>query len=207
MILGRSPELGGGVADAWWYDDGTGQVGPITLQELQETLSTYPTAILNDVEVWREGYSRWVPAHHAFDDLLPTRQSYPQVSRVIDIIALLVLIAAIFAPFARIGFRSMQLAETDSLILFAGCALLGLFGALGRKRWIAVTGALIYGSWFAILIVLYYSQLDKARAELKGNPFWGLFDATVGLDWGCAVILFAVSAVIFSNAIGRNADS
>jgi hypothetical protein len=46
--------------DVWYYADKTGQVGPVTLQELKERLHTYPNA--SDILVWRDGFTGWKPA-------------------------------------------------------------------------------------------------------------------------------------------------
>jgi restriction system protein len=43
----------------WYYCDAGGQVGPLTLQKLRETLATFSNT--NDVFVWREGFADWKP--------------------------------------------------------------------------------------------------------------------------------------------------
>ncbi|MCP2132830.1 DUF4339 domain-containing protein [Bradyrhizobium ottawaense] len=48
---------------AWWLSDGTGKVGPLSLSELAETVSTYPLERIDDVLVWREGFSEWRPVN------------------------------------------------------------------------------------------------------------------------------------------------
>lgn len=50
------------VPDTWYYADKNGQVGPLTLQELKATLSTFRNADASDVLVWRDGFSDWKPA-------------------------------------------------------------------------------------------------------------------------------------------------
>ncbi|WP_370194948.1 DUF4339 domain-containing protein [Bradyrhizobium ottawaense] len=51
------------VTTAWWLSDGTGKVGPLSLSELAETVSTYPLERIDDVLVWREGFSEWRPVN------------------------------------------------------------------------------------------------------------------------------------------------
>jgi GYF domain 2 len=43
--------------DLWYYADQNGSVGPLTLQELLETLATLPNA--SDVLVWCDKFSDW----------------------------------------------------------------------------------------------------------------------------------------------------
>jgi GYF domain 2 len=50
------------MSDVWYYTDKNGQVGPLTLQELKETLATFATANASDVLVWRDGFPDWKPA-------------------------------------------------------------------------------------------------------------------------------------------------
>jgi hypothetical protein len=41
----------------WYYADSEGHVGPLTLQELKETLATFPDA--RNVFVWCESFTDW----------------------------------------------------------------------------------------------------------------------------------------------------
>ena len=50
------------VSDAWYYADRHGQVGPFTLQELRETLTTFATANASDLLFWHRGFPDWKPA-------------------------------------------------------------------------------------------------------------------------------------------------
>jgi hypothetical protein len=50
------------VSDAWYYADRHGQVGPFTLQELRETLTTFSTANASDLLFWHRGFPDWKPA-------------------------------------------------------------------------------------------------------------------------------------------------
>jgi hypothetical protein len=54
IVSGKSSPL-----DAWYYVDRNGQVGPLALQELRDTLSTFPTANAHDVLVWHKGLIDW----------------------------------------------------------------------------------------------------------------------------------------------------
>jgi GYF domain 2/Bacterial PH domain len=48
------------VSDKWYYVDDHGQVGPVTLQTLRETLATFSNP--EDVLVWCERFQDWKPA-------------------------------------------------------------------------------------------------------------------------------------------------
>jgi GYF domain 2 len=50
------------VPHAWYYADRNGQVGPLTLQELKDTITTLPNAAASGVLVWRDGFTAWKPA-------------------------------------------------------------------------------------------------------------------------------------------------
>ena len=50
------------MSDAWYYADRHGQVGPFTLQELRETLTTFATANACDLLFWHRGFPDWKPA-------------------------------------------------------------------------------------------------------------------------------------------------
>jgi hypothetical protein len=50
------------MSDAWYYANKNGQVGPLTLRELKETLATFPSTKVDDVLVWRDGFPEWKPA-------------------------------------------------------------------------------------------------------------------------------------------------
>jgi hypothetical protein len=45
------------VSDIWYYADERGQIGPLTLQQLRETLATLSNA--KDVLVWCDGFPDW----------------------------------------------------------------------------------------------------------------------------------------------------
>jgi hypothetical protein len=128
---------------------------------------------------------------------------YPNTARTIDVVAFLVLASGLFVPIGRVGFRMMHLVETDAALIFAGSALVGLVAALAKYRRIAVTSALVYGALFAFFVVNYHQRLSTLRAQLKDNPFGGLVDVMVGLEWGCAVITLGVLAVLCSNIYVR----
>lgn len=48
--------------DAWYYADRNGKVGPLSLQELREALSTLSAEHATDVLVWHKGFPDWKPA-------------------------------------------------------------------------------------------------------------------------------------------------
>ena len=48
--------------DDWYYADGKGRAGPLTLQQLRETLATFSTAKAGALLVWRAGFPNWKPA-------------------------------------------------------------------------------------------------------------------------------------------------
>jgi hypothetical protein len=131
------------------------------------------------------------------------KNKYSDTARIVDVVAFLVLASGLFVPIVRIGFRMMHLVETDFALIFAGAALAGLAAALASFRRIAVTSALVYGALFAFFVVNFQQRLATMSAELKDNPFRGLAEASVGLEWGCAVITFAVPAVLCSNIFVR----
>ena len=47
------------VQDVWYYADRNGQVGPLSLQKLRETLASFSTANASDVSVWHAGFEDW----------------------------------------------------------------------------------------------------------------------------------------------------
>ena len=130
---------------------------------------------------------------------------YPDTARMIDIGAFLLLAGGLFVPVVSLGFRTMKLIDTDLPLIFAGAAIGGLLAALARKRKIVVLCALSYSALFAFFIANYYDKIEKMKEQLAGNPFRGLAEAMVGLDWGCAVITVGVLAAFFSTAIARQA--
>jgi hypothetical protein len=65
--------LGASVSDGWYYADGNGQVGPLTLQELKEALATPPNSNAEDILVWCDGFSSWKPAK----DVVELRRPVP----------------------------------------------------------------------------------------------------------------------------------
>ena len=135
--------------------------------------------------------------------IVPERDAYP--SRMIDVGAFLILAGALFMPIARAGFRTVQLVDTDGALIVGTAALAGLVAALAKHRRIAVIGALLYGGVFAGFIWNYYEKIGVMREQLKGNPFGGVAEAMIGLEWGCAVITMSVLAVLSSTAILRAA--
>ena len=48
---------------------------------------------------------------------------YPDIARIIDVVAFLVLASGLFVPIARAGLRMMHLVDTDVALIFAGAAL------------------------------------------------------------------------------------
>jgi Pilus formation protein N terminal region/GYF domain 2 len=48
--------------DAWYYADRNGKIGPLSIQELRETLCTLSAESVNEVLVWRAGFPDWKPA-------------------------------------------------------------------------------------------------------------------------------------------------
>jgi hypothetical protein len=50
------------VQDAWYYANQNEQVGPVSLEELRQALSTFSTANTSEVLVWHQGFSGWKPA-------------------------------------------------------------------------------------------------------------------------------------------------
>ncbi|WP_128935789.1 DUF4339 domain-containing protein [Bradyrhizobium zhanjiangense] len=48
------------MSGAWYYADYKGQIGPITLQELKDTLARMSEP--ENVLVWRDGFTDWVRA-------------------------------------------------------------------------------------------------------------------------------------------------
>ena len=65
VAMSRDQSIGSGkssVQDAWYYASKNGKVGPVSLQELREKLSVVSAEDLNDVLVWRAGFSDWMPA-------------------------------------------------------------------------------------------------------------------------------------------------
>ncbi len=72
IIRPRSP-----ASDVWYYVDGNGQVGPLTLQGLKETLTTFSSA--KDVLVWCDRFPDWklakdIPELKAQSDHLRSRR-------------------------------------------------------------------------------------------------------------------------------------
>jgi hypothetical protein len=68
------------VEDKWWYSDKFGQVGPFTLKELKEALSTFGESRKRELWVWREGFSEWKAADFLNglleqNDVLPSQTS------------------------------------------------------------------------------------------------------------------------------------
>lgn len=64
----------------WWYSDKFGQVGPFTLKQLKEALSTFGESHKRELWVWREGFSEWKAADILNDlreqnDVLPSQKS------------------------------------------------------------------------------------------------------------------------------------
>jgi hypothetical protein len=127
--------------------------------------------------------------------------AYPTASRMIDVGAFLLLASGLFMPVARLGFRMMQLIDTDASLIFAGASAVGLFAALARHRRIVVISALVYGGFFAVYVVNFQEKVEEMRVQLRNNPFRGLAEAMIGLEWGCAVITLGVLAVLCSTVI------
>ena len=57
IASGKSP-----AEDVWYYADKSGPVGPLSLQELRETLATLSNDSAHPVLVWRQGFANWKPA-------------------------------------------------------------------------------------------------------------------------------------------------
>jgi hypothetical protein len=129
--------------------------------------------------------------------------AYPTASRMIDVGAFFLLVGGLFMPIVRFGFRTMSLVDTDAALIVAGAALAGLFAALARYRRIAGISAIVYGGVFAVFVLRFYGKLEEMREQLQNNPFRGLAEAMIGLEWGCAVIAISVLAVLFSTTIVR----
>jgi len=45
--------------DEWYYADENGNVGPLTLQKLRETLATFPDEHARELLIWHKGMSGW----------------------------------------------------------------------------------------------------------------------------------------------------
>jgi hypothetical protein len=129
--------------------------------------------------------------------------NYPDIARIIDVVAFLVLASSLFVPIIRVGFRMLHLVDTDVALIFAGAALVGLGAALAKYRRIVVISAVVYGALFALFVVNYFQKIENLRTGLKDNLFGGLVDAVIGLEWGCAVITFGVLAVLCSGLFVR----
>ena len=63
--------------------------------------------------------------------------------------------------------------------------------------------AVVYGGLFALFVSNYYEKIGEMRKQLEGNPFAGLAEAMIGLEWGCPVIALSVITVLCSAAIAR----
>jgi hypothetical protein len=58
--------------DGWYYADAEGSVGPMSIEELKETLATFTDA--KDMLVWREGFPDWKRARD-----IPQLRTKPRV--------------------------------------------------------------------------------------------------------------------------------
>jgi hypothetical protein len=132
-----------------------------------------------------------------------SEDKYPSLSRSIDILAFILLLAALFMPLVRLGFRTMQFVDTDALPIVAGAALIGLLAAFGRYRRIAVASALVYGGTLLIFVMNFYDKMAAMQNVLKVNPFAVLVTGLIGLTWGCAVITICILAVLCSGVFVR----
>jgi hypothetical protein len=68
------------VKDKWWYSDKFGQVGPFTLEQLRDALSTFDEGRTSEVLVWCQGFSEWkapdiLNDFREQDDVLPSQKS------------------------------------------------------------------------------------------------------------------------------------
>jgi GYF domain 2 len=64
----------------WWYSDRFGQVGPFTLEQLRDVLSTFDERRTSEVLVWCQGFSEWkapdiLNDFREQDDVLPSQKS------------------------------------------------------------------------------------------------------------------------------------
>jgi GYF domain 2 len=62
--------------DSWYYAVPEGQIGPITLQELKETLPTLPNA--KDVYIWHDSLPDWIRAGDLADIVANAKSAVPQ---------------------------------------------------------------------------------------------------------------------------------
>src|SRR5713226_2888751 len=65
------------MSNAWYFDTGNEQVGPLSIQELTATLATYPDP--RGMFVWRAGFEDWKRACEVWDlaNLLPPTSQRP----------------------------------------------------------------------------------------------------------------------------------
>jgi uncharacterized membrane protein YhaH (DUF805 family) len=68
-IDGQPTDSGAPVQDAWYYADKGGHVGPLTLNEMRQTLSSFSNA--GNVLVWHQGFPDWKSAQHVSELNLP----------------------------------------------------------------------------------------------------------------------------------------
>ncbi|WP_165127227.1 GYF domain-containing protein [Bradyrhizobium sp. 6(2017)] len=70
----------------WWYSDRFGQVGPFTLEQLRDVLSTFDERRTSEVLVWCQGFSDWkapdiLNDFREQDDVVPPQE--PGASRLL----------------------------------------------------------------------------------------------------------------------------
>jgi hypothetical protein len=68
--------------DSWYYAVPEGQIGPITLQELKETLPNLPNA--KDVYIWHDSLPDWIRAGDLAEIVANARMGAPQGGRSFD---------------------------------------------------------------------------------------------------------------------------
>jgi GYF domain 2 len=68
--------------DSWYYSVPEGQIGPITLQELKETLPNLPNA--KDVYIWHDSLPDWIRAGDLAEIVANAKMTAPQQARSFD---------------------------------------------------------------------------------------------------------------------------
>jgi GYF domain 2 len=118
---------------SWWYSDKNGEAGPLSFDELVETLSTFSAERLAGVFVWRDGFLEWKPvwdipqfAEHApelLDVLIDAEYIDTQGSGGPTDVA--------FRHFQEAAPARDQTGRTISKPFLIGSALIGLLAAVG----------------------------------------------------------------------------
>jgi hypothetical protein len=68
--------------DSWYYSVPEGQIGPVTLQELKDTLPNLPNA--HDVYIWHDSLPDWIRAGDLAEIVANAKMQPPQEAQNVD---------------------------------------------------------------------------------------------------------------------------